>query len=57
MSAAALLALAGALAAAQPPREKGPFRAPELVELVVLDPSLRLYIRYAPPGHVIGRAV
>jgi zinc D-Ala-D-Ala dipeptidase len=52
---AALLALA--CAPAQPPREKGPFRAPELVELVVLDPSLRLDIRYATPGNFIGRAV
>ena len=57
MSAAVLLALAGALAAAQPPREKGPFRPPDLVELVALDPSLRLDIRYATKENFVGRAV
>lgn len=32
---------------AQPPRQQGSFREPELVELVKLDPSIKLDIRYA----------
>jgi len=59
---AALAALLGltlgcAHAAAQPPREAGPFRAPELVELIVLEPSLRLDIRYATTQDFVHRAV
>jgi len=33
--------------AAQPPKESGDFRPPDLVELVKLDPSIKLDIRYA----------
>jgi len=33
--------------AAQPPEESGDFRAPELVELIKLDPTIKLDIRYA----------
>lgn len=33
--------------AAQPPKETGSFRKPELVELVKLDPTIKLDIRYA----------
>ena len=33
--------------AAQPPKESGHFRKPELVELVKLDPTIKLDIRYA----------
>jgi CubicO group peptidase (beta-lactamase class C family)/D-alanyl-D-alanine dipeptidase len=33
--------------AARPPREKGDFRKPDLVELVALDPTIKLDIRYA----------
>jgi zinc D-Ala-D-Ala dipeptidase len=33
--------------AAQPPKEAGSFRKPELVELVKLDPTIKLDIRYA----------
>jgi D-alanyl-D-alanine dipeptidase len=33
--------------AARPPAERGDFRAPDLVELVTLDSSIRLDIRYA----------
>jgi zinc D-Ala-D-Ala dipeptidase len=33
--------------AAQPPKEAGKFRKPELVELVKLDPTIKLDIRYA----------
>ncbi len=53
-----VLALAaGALAQDSPPREAGRFRAPDLVELVALDPSIRLDIRYATPNNFAGRAV
>ena len=40
-----------------PPRESGPFRAPDLVELVAIDPSIRLDVRYATPNNLAGRAV
>jgi D-alanyl-D-alanine dipeptidase len=33
--------------AAQPPKEKGTFRKPDLVELIKLDPTIKLDIRYA----------
>ncbi|HUH13335.1 MAG TPA: M15 family metallopeptidase, partial [Longimicrobiales bacterium] len=33
--------------AARPPRERGPFREPDLVELRELDPTIRYDIRYA----------
>jgi D-alanyl-D-alanine dipeptidase len=39
---------------AQPPAEAGPFRTPELVELVRLDPSFRLDIRYATTNNFMG---
>lgn len=41
----------------QPPREEGTFRAPELVELVRLDRTLRLDIRYATKNNFVGRPV
>jgi len=40
-----------------PPKENGPFREPELVELVLLDSSLRLDIRYATSHNLVGRPV
>ncbi len=42
---------------AQPPREKGSFRAPALVELVKLDPAIKLDIRYATANDFLGVAV
>lgn len=56
---AALLGLAlFTLTLAQgPPVEKGPFRAPELVELTKLDPTIRLDIRYATKNNFLGKAV
>ena len=39
---------------AQPPPEPGPFRQPELVELVVLDPSIKLDIHYATDNNFMG---
>ncbi|HZT58872.1 MAG TPA: M15 family metallopeptidase [Pyrinomonadaceae bacterium] len=41
----------------QPPKEEGHFRKPELVELVRLDPTIKLDIRYATPNNFTGRPV
>ena len=59
---AALLAISLGLATAAPsqsgpPKEKGAFRAPDLVELTSLDPSIRLEIRYATPDNFVKRPV
>jgi D-alanyl-D-alanine dipeptidase len=40
-----------------PPIEAGPFRAPDLVELVRLDPTIKLDVRYATANNLAGRAV
>ena len=40
-----------------PPKESGPFREPDLVELVKIDPSFRLDIRYATSNNFLGRPV
>jgi zinc D-Ala-D-Ala dipeptidase len=40
-----------------PPKETGPFRPSDLVELVTLDPTIKLDIRYATPHNLAGRAV
>jgi zinc D-Ala-D-Ala dipeptidase len=40
-----------------PPKEEGSFRAPELVELIKLDRTLRLDIRYATKNNFTGRPV
>jgi D-alanyl-D-alanine dipeptidase len=55
----ALAALFPALARAQgePPREEGKFRAPELVELVKVDKTIRLDVRYAAANNFLGRPV
>ena len=37
-----------------PPREQGPFRKPDLVELVKLDPTIKLDIRYATTNNFLG---
>jgi D-alanyl-D-alanine dipeptidase len=42
---------------AGPPREPGPFRPAELVEIVSLDSSIKLDIRYATANNLAGRAV
>jgi len=54
---AALLALAPLAAEDSPPREPGPFRAGDLVELTTLDPTIRLDIRYATANNFTGRPV
>lgn len=45
------------LAQAGPPFEPGTFRAPDLVELTKLDPSIRLDVRYARADNFLGRPV
>ena len=53
-----LLLLLGVVAFAQgPPKEAGPFREPELRELVKLDPTIKLDIRYATRNNFLGRPV
>jgi zinc D-Ala-D-Ala dipeptidase len=42
---------------ATPPAEPGPFRAVELVELVSLDPGIRLDIRYATKDNFLSTPV
>src|SRR5688572_7448954 len=41
----------------EPPKEDGPFRAPDLVEIIKLDPTIRLDIRYATSNNFVGRPV
>jgi D-alanyl-D-alanine dipeptidase len=53
-----LFLLVSSLVYAQgPPREAGPFRQPDLVELIKLDPTIKLDIRYATKNNFLGRAV
>jgi D-alanyl-D-alanine dipeptidase len=40
-----------------PPKETGEFLRTDLVELVALDPSIHLDIRYATASNLVGRAV
>ena len=56
---ALLVLLAATLAHAQdgPPMEPGSFREADLVELVTLDPTLRLDVRYATAHNFTGRPV
>jgi D-alanyl-D-alanine dipeptidase len=42
---------------ARPPHEQGNFRTPDFVELVKLDPAIRLDIRYASSNNFLGTAV
>jgi D-alanyl-D-alanine dipeptidase len=52
------LAVAILLALAEgPPHEKGPFRPADLAELVTLDDTIRLDIRYATAHNFVGRPV
>ena len=51
------LGLAAASAKEAPPIEPGPFRAPDLVELVTLDPTIHLDVRYATANNLVGRPV
>jgi D-alanyl-D-alanine dipeptidase len=47
----------GAQTPAGPPTGKGPFQPSALVELVGLDPTIKLDIRYATANNFVGRAV
>lgn len=40
-----------------PPREPGPFRVPDLVEVAALDPSFKVEVRYATADNFVGRPV
>lgn len=40
-----------------PPAEMGPFLPPDLVEIVALEPTIRLDIRYASAHNFVGRPV
>lgn len=40
--------------AAQPPHEAGDFRQPDLVELITLDPTIKLDIRYATTNNFLS---
>ena len=53
----ALLLVSVVCRAQEPPKEAGPFRKPELVELKKLDSSIRLDIRYATSNNFLGRPV
>jgi len=52
-----LICLNTAAFAQGPPKESGPFRKPELVELIRLDPTIKLDIRYATSNNFLGRPV
>ena len=54
-----LLAILCSLLQAQqgPPNEPGPFRPTDLVEIIRLDPTIRLDIRYATRNNFLGRPV
>jgi zinc D-Ala-D-Ala dipeptidase len=54
---AALLLITCAVHAQQPPTEAGPFRNADLVELIKLDPTIKLDIRYATKNNFLGRKV
>jgi D-alanyl-D-alanine dipeptidase len=41
----------------KPPVEAGPFRATDLVEIIKLDPTIKLDIRYATKNNFLGRPV
>ncbi|MEW6366379.1 MAG: hypothetical protein AB1714_17275, partial [Acidobacteriota bacterium] len=40
-----------------PPAERGPLRQPDLVELIRVDPTIKLDIRYATANNFLGRPV
>jgi D-alanyl-D-alanine dipeptidase len=45
------------VAAQEMPKEKGDFRGPDLVELVKLDSTIKLDVRYATSNNFLGRPV
>ncbi len=55
LASAVLSGLLSALPLAAQPRERGEFRPPDLVEIVRLDSTIRLDIRYATPDNFMKR--
>jgi zinc D-Ala-D-Ala dipeptidase len=53
----AILSLASLSRAQEPPKETGTFRKPDLVELIRLDRTIKLDIRYATSNNFLGRPV
>lgn len=53
----AVLSLGQAARAQEPPKETGAFRKPDLVELIKLEPTIKLDIRYATSNNFLGRPV
>lgn len=49
--------LRAAARADQPPRENGPFRTPELVDIAAIEPGIKLDIRYATSNNFLGTAL
>jgi zinc D-Ala-D-Ala dipeptidase len=56
LAATGLSSAAGCVADRQP-AERGSFRSPDLVEIVLLDPAIRLDIRYATDDNIVHRPV
>lgn len=54
---APVLFVSGVCYAQEPPKETGTFRKPDLVELVKLDRTIKLDIRYATSNNFLGRPV
>ena len=52
-----LIAMSAVAFAQGPPAETGPFRNPDLVEIVKLDPTIKLDVRYATKNNFFGKAV
>jgi D-alanyl-D-alanine dipeptidase len=52
---AGLLLPLSLLAQNGPPKEAGPFRKPDLVEIITLDPTIRLDVTYASAKNEFGR--
>ena len=49
--------LTSALFQQVPPKEAGPFKVPELVELTAIEPAIKLDIRYATANNLAGKPV
>lgn len=52
-----LVGMAQTQSPSEPPKEKGIFRQPDLVELKYLDPTIKLDIRYATSNNFVGKPV
>lgn len=53
----AILSFGHQILAQEPPKETGTFRKPDLVELVKIDRTIKLDIRYATSNNFLGRPV